>query len=126
MNRYVFIALGAILGANARYLVGLWAGAYLGTSFPYGTFIVNTTGSFVLGFIIGGSTGRLQISPDLRLFLAVGFVGAYTTFSSLTVETLTLVQQGSVWRGVLNFFANNLVGFLCAVLGNYLARFLTG
>jgi CrcB protein len=126
MNRYLLISIGAILGANARYLVGIWAGNYFGASFPYGTFIVNITGSFVLGFLLAATTGRLQVSPELRLLLGVGFLGAYTTFSSLAVETLTLLRNGSVWIGVLNIFGNNLVGLVCALLGVYLARLIGG
>ena len=71
MNRYIFIAIGAALGANARYLVGVWAGNRFGADFPYGTLIVNITGSFILGFLITLATGRLQIPPEMRLLLAV-------------------------------------------------------
>ncbi|MCP5098141.1 MAG: fluoride efflux transporter CrcB [Chloroflexi bacterium] len=122
MNRYIFIAIGAALGANARYLVGVWAGNRFGADFPYGTLIVNITGSFILGFLVTLAAGRLQISPEMRLLLAVGFLGSFTTFSSYAVESLTLWQDNSFWIGLRNILLNNGVGLLCALLGVFLAR----
>ena len=124
MNRFVVIALGAALGANARYLVGQWAGSRFGPAFPTGTFLVNVTGSFILAFLITLAAGRLNLSPDARLFLAVGFLGSYTTFSSYAVESLTLLQGGSSWVGLLNIFSNVAVGLLFALLGIYAARLI--
>ncbi|MBP8001045.1 MAG: fluoride efflux transporter CrcB [Chloroflexi bacterium] len=124
MNRYLLIAMGAAAGANARYLVGLWAGNRLGADFPYGTLIVNVIGSFILGFLLNLGTGRLQLSPEARLLLAVGFLGAFTTFSSYTVESLNLFREATLWRGLLNITANNLVGLLGAILGATLARWV--
>ncbi len=124
MNRYLLIAMGAAAGANARYLVGLWAGNRLGADFPYGTLIVNVIGSFILGFLLNLGTGRLQLSPEARLLLAVGFLGAFTTFSSYTVESLNLFREATLWRGLLSITANNLVGLLGAILGATLARWV--
>lgn len=126
MNRYLLIAMGAALGANARYLVGVWAGNRLGADFPYGTFIVNVGGSFVLGFLLTLGTGRLQLSPEARLLLAVGFLGSFTTFSSYAVESMNLWRDASLWRSLLNVAGNNLVGLLATVLGAALARWLQG
>ena len=120
--RYIWIAAGAVLGANARYFIGLWAGSRFGAGFPYGTFMVNLTGSFLLGFLAATATGRLSISPEVRLMLGVGFLGSYTTFSSFSVESLTLLQEGSVGISLLNIFGNNLAGLACALLGVFLAR----
>ncbi|MCB8977035.1 MAG: fluoride efflux transporter CrcB [Ardenticatenaceae bacterium] len=124
MNRYLLIAIGAALGANARYLVGVWASGRFGADFPYGTFLVNILGSFVLGFLLSLGTGRLQLSPQARLLLAVGFLGAFTTFSSYAVESLNLWRDAGIWRSLLNIFGNNLVGLLAAVLGRALAEWL--
>jgi CrcB protein len=126
LNRYLLIAMGAALGANARYLVGVWAGNRLGADFPYGTFIVNVIGSFVLGFLLTLGTGRLQLSPEARLLLAVGFLGSFTTFSSYAVESMALWRDAGLWRGLLNVAGNNLVGLLATVLGAVLARWLQG
>ena len=124
MNRYLLIAIGAALGANARYLVGVWAGNYLGADFPYGTLIVNIIGSFVLGFLLTLGTEQLQLSPEARLLLAVGFLGSFTTFSSYAVESMNLWRDAGLWRGLLNIAGNNLVGLFGAVLGAALARWL--
>lgn len=124
MNRFLFIAIGAALGANARYLIGLWAANRLGAAFPYGTLIVNITGSFLLGFVITLTTERLTIAPEARLLLAVGFLGSYTTFSSFTVESLGLLRDSGLWPGLINILANNMIGLICAALGVYLARLI--
>ncbi len=121
MNRFLLVALGAALGANARYLVGLWAGRF-GATFPYGTFLVNVTGSLLLGFLLTLATGRLNLSPEWRLVLAVGFFGSYTTFSSYAVESLALFREGSLWLGLANVLGNNLVGLLFSLLGMLLAQ----
>ena len=126
MNRYLFIALGAAFGANARYLIGLWAGNRLGADFPYGTLIVNISGRLLLGFLLTLGTGRLQLSPEARLLLAVGFLGSFTTFSSYAVESLTLWREAGFWRSLLNVAANNLVGLVAVALGVTLARWLSG
>lgn len=120
--RYLLIAVGAALGANARYLVGTWAGARFGADFPYGTLLVNVAGSLALGFLSALVTGRLRLSPDARLLLAVGFLGSYTTFSSYTVESMTLLRQGAVWLGLMNILGNNVLGLICALLGAYLGQ----
>lgn len=121
MNRYLLISLGAILGANARYLVGVWAADRIGPNFPYGTLLVNISGSFVLGFLIAALEGRLSLPSDLRFLLGVGFIGTYTTFSSFTVETLLLLRAGSMGLGIANILANNLAGLAAALLGFWLA-----
>lgn len=120
--RYLLIAVGAALGANARYLVGTWAGARFGADFPYGTLLVNVAGSLALGFFSALVSGRLRLSPDARLLLAVGFLGSYTTFSSYTVESMTLLRQGAVWLGLMNILGNNVLGLICALLGAYLGQ----
>ncbi len=122
--RYLIIAVGAALGANARYLVGIWAAGRWGIDFPYGTLLVNLVGSFVLGFLLAAGTSRLAIAAELRLFLAVGFLGSFTTFSSYTVESIALLQAGNWGAGLLNMAANNLAGSACAVVGMVLGRAL--
>ncbi len=124
MNRYLLIALGAALGANARYLVGVWAADRFGADYPYGTLIVNITGSFILGFLLSLTTERLALSPELRFLLAVGFLGSYTTFSSYAVETLNLWREAGFWYGVRNVLLNNGVGLVFTLLGTYVARLL--
>lgn len=124
MNRFLLISIGAVLGANARYLVGLWAAGRFGSNFPYGTLIINVTGSLILGFLITALGGRLPLSSDLRFLVGVGFCGAYTTFSSYTVETLTLAQVSGPQGAIINIAANNLVGLAAAFAGAVLARWI--
>jgi len=124
MNRFLLIAAGAALGANARYLVGLWAADRFGADFPYGTLIANVTGCLLLGFLITLGTGRIGLAPETRLLLAVGFLGSYTTFSSFAVESFTMAQGGSLGRSLINLFANNVIGLSAAWVGVILARLL--
>jgi CrcB protein len=122
MNRFWLIAIGAVLGANARYWLGLWAADRFGVTFPYGTLLVNVTGCFLLGFLATLTTGRFVISPEVRLLIAVGFFGSFTTFSSFAVETMALAQGGAFWRSLLNVLANNGIGLSAAWLGIATAR----
>ena len=83
MANVLWIGLGAVLGANARYFVSLWLTAKLGPAFPYGTLTVNAAGSLLLGFLVAAASHYLALSPQLRLLLFVGFLGSFTTFSHL-------------------------------------------
>src|SRR3712207_5312828 len=89
----LYIALGGAIGAAARYLAGLWIAARLGTSFPWGTFFVNVTGSFLIGIVLVLVVGG-TLPAGARLFFAVGILGGYTTFSSFSYETLQLLAGG--------------------------------
>jgi fluoride exporter len=124
MSHLLWIALGAVVGANARYLVGVWAAQRWGMEFPYGTLFVNVTGSFALGFLLAAGTGRLSMTPEMRLMLGVGLLGSYTTFSTFSADTVLLLQHGNFWSGALNIMGNNLLGIISALLGIYCARLL--
>ena len=122
MDKYLIIGLGAFLGANARYLLGTWAAQKWGPAFPYGTLIINVTGSLTLGLFLTATTGRLAIDPRWRLFFAIGFLGAYTTFSTYTYESLQLLLNGDWKLGLLNIAGSNGLGLLGAVAGIWLGR----
>ncbi len=122
MNRYLLIALGAALGANARDLIGVWAGGRIGAGFPFGTMVVNVTGSLILGFFLTLSTELLITSPQVRLFLATGFLGSYTTFSTYMVESLHLIMEGNYLLGIVDIVASVLLGLAAALVGVFLAR----
>ena len=124
LDKYLIIGVGGFLGANVRYIVGNWAAQKWGGSFPFGTLLINVTGSFILGAFIAVITDRLALDPRWRLFFAVGFLGAYTTFSTYTFETIQLVLAGSWWPAVLNLLASNALGLGAALLGVALARSL--
>jgi CrcB protein len=114
---YLVISLGGILGCNTRYLVGMWAAQRFGTTFPYGTFIINVSGSLFLGFFMAFLRDRDFIHPNYRLFFATGFAGGYTTFSTFMYESLRLMQDGSVLLGLLNMFGSLMVGLLGVFVG---------
>ena len=124
MERFLYISLGAILGANARYLVGQWAAVQFGVAFPYGTLLVNVIGCFVIGLFYELGETRILITPELRLFVAVGFLGAFTTFSSFGNESINLLRSGDLLMGVVNIVGSNLLGLLAVVAGIALARAL--
>ena len=122
MATYLWISLGAILGANARFLVARYAAKFLGSGFPYGTFIVNVVGSLILGWFMVWSTERAVSDPRLRLFVAVGFCGGYTTFSSYAYESFVQLEQGHWGLFATNILGNNVIGMLAVIAGAMLAR----
>ena len=123
MKEALWVGLGGFVGANARYFLGLWVATRFGTTFPYGTFVINITGSFILGLIMGTLEGHV-LSPVVRLSAAIGFVGAYTTFSTWTYETVRLIENGSVLLGTVNVVGSVLAGLLAAVGGLATGRVL--
>jgi CrcB protein len=111
------ISAGAILGANTRYFVSLFVADRLGTAFPYGTFIINVTGSLVIGFFVTLVTERFSADPLWRLFFATGFLGAYTTFSSYALEAAQLLRDGSYGLAFVYLFGSVLVGMIGVFAG---------
>ena len=99
---YLLIGIGGFLGANARYLIGGWIAERYGTSFPYGTLVINVSGSFLIGFFLALTTERILAHPNWRLSLAIGFPGAYTTFSTFSFETFALVQERAYLLALAN------------------------
>jgi fluoride exporter len=118
----LWISLGAVLGANLRYAVSRLALKYLSASAPYGTLIVNVTGSLMLGFFLAWTTERVLADPRWRMVVAIGFCGGYTTFSSYSYETVTLAEQGHYGLATANFLGNNLLSLLGVLAGMMLAR----
>jgi fluoride exporter len=124
MATFVWIGLGGFLGANARYWLGLWLADRWGTAFPYGTLAANALGSFALAFLLTLVTGRVSAPPGARPFLAIGFLGGFTTFSSFSYETLRLLEQNAWGTAFWNVTANTGLGLLGAFLGIVVARWL--
>ncbi len=122
----LWIGLGGFLGANARYFVQRWAAGLWGPNFPYGTLLANVSGSFLIAFFMTLATGRLSISPEARLFVAVGFLGGFTTFSSFSLETFNLATQSSWLLAVTYFLGNTLLGLVGVAAGVVLANWLQG
>ena len=122
MTRFLAVGAGGFLGAIARYAVGLLVARFWSGEFPLATFLINVSGSFVLGFFMALSAERLGLDPAWRLLVATGFLGAYTTFSTFEYETHRLVETGSTAWAVTNLLASVLVGFVAVRLGLALAR----
>jgi CrcB protein len=119
---YLLIGIGGFLGANARYLVAGWIAERLGASFPYGTLVINVSGSFILGFFSVFISDRLSVHPNWRLFFAVGFLGAYTTFSTFSFESFALIQERSYVLAVANMLGSVFLGLMAVVAGIIVAR----
>lgn len=118
----LLIALGGALGALARYGVGTWVQSRLPqSSFPWGTFVINATGSFILGLVATLLAERVLTHPNWRPFVTIGFVGAYTTFSTFEYESL---QLGSSWQALGNLLGSVVVGYGCVWLGAHLANLI--
>jgi CrcB protein len=126
LARFLMVAAGGALGSMARYWVGGWAPRIFGQAFPYGTLIVNTVGSFLVAVIMSVGLRTTVISPNLRLFLTVGVMGGFTTYSSFNYETLALFQQRLWMTGVLNMAVTGLGCLLAGVLGLALAQVTIG
>jgi len=124
MVDFLLISVGAVLGANTRYWLGTWAAQKWGAAFPFGTLLINITGSFLLGLFMALATERFLIDPRWRLLVAVGFFGAYTTFSTFTYESFNLIFKGQWLPGLVNLLGSSLLGLAAAGLGVYLGKIL--
>jgi CrcB protein len=117
---YAAVALGAAIGGGMRWFASELAHGWLGTGFPWGTLFVNVTGSFAIGCYAAlvGPAGRLRAGPRQRLFVMTGICGGYTTFSAFSLETLALLQAGSIALASLNA-AGSVTAWLLAVWSGY-------
>lgn len=116
MQKYFFIALGGALGSIARYWMGSTISGRLGTRFPFGTLIVNITACVLLGFSLTWLGRRAELNPEWRFFIAVGCVGAYSTFSTFEWETFSTMRSGAFLMGAL-YAVGSLVLGLAATWG---------
>jgi CrcB protein len=124
VSRLLLVCLGGAAGSGARYLVGVGLGRWLGTGFPWGTLAVNLVGSFLLGAIMELGLRLEAIPPDLRLFLATGVMGGFTTYSSFNYEVLGYLQRGA-WAEGGAYLGTTVAGCLAAgLLGIAAARLL--
>jgi CrcB protein len=117
------ISMGAIAGALSRYYITFWFTQKFGTAFPYGTFFINLTGCFAMGFFITLAMERAAlITPEVRLMVATGFLGAYTTFSTYGLDTANLMRDRSFTAASLYWAGSAILGIVCVQLGAVLAR----
>jgi fluoride exporter len=119
---YAWISFGALLGANLRYLLSKLVTRLTDAAFPWGTLLINVTGSLVLGFFLVWTTERVLANPLWRWLVAIGFCGSYTTFSSYAFETMVYFEQGHWTLFAGNILANNLLCLGAILAGAALAR----
>ena len=120
MLKYLMVGIGGCLGSILRFWLGRYIVSKMGTRCPNGTFVVNITGSFLVGLIFAWLTVRTSWSPNWRYLIPIGFIGGYTTFSSFEYETLRTIQDGQIGLGLLYVAASVVVGFV-AVWGGMIA-----
>jgi fluoride exporter len=125
LMRYVAVGAGAVLGANLRFIIANLAADAWGADFPYGTFIINVSGAFVIGLFLALLGLRPAVNPLWRLFFATGFLGGYTTFSSYAWEALTLAEAGAWLRAVAYVGGSNLLGLVGVWVGAAIAASLS-
>ena len=119
---YLAISIGAVLGANARYVLGGWVADRLGAAFPYGTLLINVTGSFLLGLILAVVSQRADAPVWIKTGLAVGLIGSYTTFSTFGAETYGLLNAGSFVAAGVNILASVAGSLVAVYLGMQVGR----
>ncbi|WP_460171877.1 fluoride efflux transporter CrcB [Thermus sp. FJN-A] len=116
MERYLLVALGGALGSVLRYGLGAWVQGLTGPGFPFSTLLVNALGSLFIGVVLRLSWEG-ALSGEARLFLAMGVLGGFTTFSTFSYETLALLQEGEVFRAAVYVLASVLLGLGLAFFG---------
>ena len=121
---FLWVGLGGFLGANARYILGGIVSERWGTIFPLGTFVINVTGCFILGFFMAFAQERPWVNPNARLMFAVGFVGAYTTFSTYSYESIRLIQEREILLAMMNLVGSVLAGGIAVVAGMILGEWI--
>ncbi|HHB91028.1 MAG TPA: fluoride efflux transporter CrcB [Anaerolineae bacterium] len=122
MLELMIIGAGGFLGAISRYLLAGWVQSVSRSAyFPFGTLAVNVMGSFLLGFLARSAVQQQVLGPEARMFLLIGFLGAFTTFSTFSLETLTLLADGALGPAFANMAANLLLGLVAAWAGQALA-----
>jgi len=124
MERYLLVATFGALGAVSRYAIDGWVSNAARGQFPWGTLVINVAGSFVLGIVVELTTSRLLAHPNWRVALGIGFLGAFTTFSTFTYETVRLAEDSAYALALLNVAAMTTFGLVAAVAGLLLGRAL--
>jgi len=122
MTKYLIIALGGAIGSMLRFWAGGYVGGRWGTRFPYGTFVINVTASFLIGFIMTILAERTHLSPSWRYLLVIGFLGGYSTFSSFEYETFRVFEDGEFLIAAVNIALSVGVGFVAVWIGAITGR----
>jgi len=127
MRSILYVGVGSFMGGICRYLLSTWVYKLLDNPwFPYGTLAVNVVGCLVIGFLAAIAETRSVFTSDVRLFIFVGIIGGFTTFSSFALETFSLAQKNQSLAAVINLGLEVFLGLLAVWIGNLLARILGG
>jgi CrcB protein len=124
MVNYIVVGAGGFIGAITRYILAMWIGQKWGRTFPMGTFVINVSGSFLIGLLMTLLTERFMANPQWRLLLVVGFLGAYTTFSTFEFETGKLFKDSELLLAGLNVVLSVFLGFVALKTGEVIARII--
>jgi fluoride exporter len=124
LQKYLFIAIGGALGSIARFWVGTTVAGRMGARFPFGTLVINITACFVIGLSLEFLNRHASLSPSLRFLVPIGFVGAYSTFSTFEWEAFTL-GQSSFWMAILYVAVSLVAGLVAVVVGIAAAKALS-
>ena len=124
MQKYLLIAFGGALGSIARYWVGSTIAGRMGTKFPYGTFVINITACVIIGFSLTVLAKRADLNPAWRFLVPVGFIGAYSTFSTYEWETLSTIRTGAFLLAALYAVSSLILGLAAVWAGSALAEIL--
>ncbi len=124
MENILVIGTGGFFGAVSRYAVALWIGERWGRSFPLGTLVINVSGSFLIGLLMFILSQKVLVNPLWRSLLVIGFLGAYTTFSTFEYETGNLLTDGELLYAMVNVVASVLVGLMALKLGELIAKII--
>ena len=126
MKLIVLLGVAGALGALSRYALGGVVQRWTGASFPYGTLVINVLGCLIIGYFMQFALTTDIISPDIRTLVTIGFLGAFTTFSTFSYETTKLLEDGQFVSVILNIAANVGLGLAATLLGTLLARMTLG
>ncbi len=116
--------VGGGIGATLRYWMGGAVYKFMGTDFPYGTLLVNVTGCLCIGFLMSAFEERFVVQPTLRVFLTIGILGGFTTFSSFSFETIALLRDGSLLRAGVNVLSSVVIGLGATWVGAAMGKLL--
>ena len=121
---YLLVFLGGGIGASARYWLQGFVYRFVSAGFPYGTLVVNVLGSFAIGVLMSSFEERFVVQPSLRIFLTIGILGGFTTFSSFSFETIALLRDGSYTLGLLNVTASVVTCLVATWIGMIIGKIL--
>jgi CrcB protein len=122
LQKYLLIAIGGALGSIARYWVGSTVASRMGTKFPYGTFVINLTACVIIGFSLTYLSKRAGLNPAWRFLIPIGFIGAYSTFSTYEWETLSTIRSGAFFLAALYAVSSLILGLVATWGGAMIAE----